>query len=159
MRSPRTDDMVAGMSHRRESYQDEQRRAPWRASTATAVGIAAIAVWVTLYCVAQANYMPLETAYQAHLDTLNNPPILQDPPAPVARAQFFVGAALVLAVPVVVIALITGLYSARNNEGKTSIRVLGWTVFGVGALGSIPALLGGFFGAFSALLNALTLLH
>jgi hypothetical protein len=41
-------------------------------------GLGVVAAWVLLFWVAQAHYAPLEAAYQAHLDTLNNPPILQD---------------------------------------------------------------------------------
>ncbi|MFJ4076955.1 hypothetical protein [Curtobacterium sp. NPDC089991] len=121
-------------------------------------GLAVVAAWVLLFCVAQAHYVPLETAYQAHLDFLNNPPILQDPPAQVALAEFLVGTVLVLAVPAAAIAILTGLSTARNSRGVTWVRVLGWTTFGIGAVGALPALCAGFFGAIGALFNALTLL-
>jgi hypothetical protein len=121
-------------------------------------GLAVVAAWVLLFCAAQAHYVPLETAYQAHLDTLNNPPILQDPPAQIALAEFFVGTVFVLAVPAAAIALLTGLSTARNSRGVTWVRVLGWATFGIGAVGALPALLAGFFGAIGAFLNALTLL-
>lgn len=121
-------------------------------------GLAVVAAWALLFCVAQAHYVPLETAYQAHLDTLNNPPILQDPPAQVALAEFFVGTVLVLAVPAAATALLTGLSTARNSRGVTWVRVLGWTTFGIGAVGALPALLAGLFGAVGVFFNALTLL-
>jgi hypothetical protein len=113
---------------------------------------------VLLFCAAQARYVPLETAYQAQLDTLNNPLILQDPPAQVALAEFFVGAVLVLAVPTAGLALLTGLSTARNFHGVSGVRVLRWTTFGIGAVGALPALLAGSFGAVGAFFNALTLL-
>ncbi len=121
-------------------------------------GLAVVAAWVLLFWVAQAHYAPLEAAYQAHLDTLNNPPILQDPPAQVALAEFFVGTVLVLAVPAAATALCAGLSTARNSRGVTWVRVLGWTTFGIGAVGALPALLAGLFGAVGAFFNALTLL-
>lgn len=121
-------------------------------------GLAVVAAWVLLFCATHAHYVPLETAYQAHLDSLNNPPILQDPPAQVALAEFFVGAVLVLAVPAAAIALLTGLSTARNSRGVTWVRALGWTTFGIGAIGALPALGAGLFGAVGAFFNALTLL-
>ncbi|MBT2501023.1 hypothetical protein [Curtobacterium sp. ISL-83] len=145
------------MDERRGLYEDDQRGSLWRAPSAV-VGLITVAIWLVLYCLSQAHYEPLETAYQAHLDTLDNPPILQDPPAPVARAEFFVGAVLVLAVPVAAVALVTGLSSARNSQGVTWVRVLGWTTFGIGAVGAFPALVASVFGAVAAFFNALTLL-
>ena len=121
-------------------------------------GLVVVAAWALLFCVVQAQYVPLETSYQAHLDTLNNPPILQDPPVQVARAEFFVGTVLVLAVPAATFALLNGLSTARNSRGVTWVRVLGWTTFGIGAVGALPALLAGFFGAVGAFFDALTLL-
>jgi hypothetical protein len=69
-----------------------------------------------------------------------------------------VGTVLVLAVPAAGIALLTGLSTARNFRGVTWVRVLGWTTFGIGAVGALPALFPGFFGAVGAVFNALTLL-
>jgi len=145
------------MGHHHRLYQYDQRGTSWRVTPAVA-GLISIAIWVVLFFATQAQYVPLETAYQVHLDTLNNPPILQDPPAQVARAEFFVGVVLVLAVPVAGVAILTGLSSAWNSRGVTWIRVLGWSTFGIGALGAIPALLAGFIGAVGAFFNALTLL-
>lgn len=121
-------------------------------------GLAVVAAWVLLFCVAQAHYVPLESAYQAHLDTLDNPPILQGAPDQVALAEFIVDTVLVLAVPAAAIALLTGLSAARNSRGLTWMRVLGWATFGIGAVGALPTLCAGFFGAVGAFFNALTLL-
>lgn len=55
-------------------------------------------------------------------------------------------------------ALLTGLSTARNSRGVTWVRVLGWMTFGIGAVGALPALLAGLFGAVRAFFNAMTLL-
>lgn len=148
-------DSLDGMGEVRAVH--ETARVARRPVTPAVGSLVVIGVWLLLLWAAQAHYAPLEAAHQAHLGTLTNPPILQDPPADVSRAEFFLGIVVVLALPVDAIAPLAGLSSARNSQGVTWVRALGWTTFGIGVLGATPALVAGFSGAVAAFFNALTL--
>ncbi|WP_413602733.1 hypothetical protein [Curtobacterium sp. Curtsp57] len=134
----------------------DARVSVWRATPAIA-GLVIGGVWILVFIAANAYYAPINDAYQAHLNTLNNPPILQDPPPDLARAEFVLGFAAAIAVPTAITAIATGITTAQLS-GRIGVRVLGWVTFGIGAAGALPALAIGFFGALVCILDAEVLL-
>ncbi len=89
---------------------------------------------------------------------MDNPPVLQDPPTDAAWAEFIVGFSAILASPQPASRSSPDCGTARKQRRRTSIRMLGWATFAIGALGSPIALVAGVFGTITCIFDGSVLL-